>query len=89
MNSGRAWLLILHSDNGERKPETDLVIDPDFDVIEAVFWKLNAAEDMNIGCVGIECGKPESDRGLRDGSVVIAAQHKGFLFKFSGAPTPS
>jgi len=82
-------LLILHGNDRERKTETDLVIDPDFDVVETVFGKLNSTKNMHIGRVRIQSRKSKSDNGLGDGGIVIATHHKRFLLKFSGPPAPS
>ncbi len=89
MNSGGSGLLILHGDDSKREPEADLVIDTDFDVVETVFGKLNAPKNMHIGRVGIQSRESKLDGGLGDGCIVIAAHHKGFLFKLTGPSAPS
>lgn len=81
--------MILHGDDGERKPESDLVINPDFNVVKPVFRELDPAEYMDIRRVGIQGGEAESDRGFGDWSIVIATHHQRFLLKFPGATTPS
>jgi len=88
-NSSVAGLLILHGDNGKGKPEADLVINPDFNVVKPVFRELDAAENMNIGRVRIQGRKAEPDGGFGDRSIVITTHHQRFLLKFPGATTPS
>lgn len=84
-------LVSLMGDLNDRKrnPQADFVIKLNLDMVGAIFLKLHAAKEMDIGGMGIEIGECEGYLGLRDGLVFLGIVDEAFLDEVTASTAPA
>ena len=91
------WNLILTPDSlrrldfdyGQRKPQLQLIIEINLDMVEAELLELYPAEIMHIGCVPFHLLQIEMHLRLRNRLGVIRSHNFRALMKAPGAAAPA
>lgn len=81
--------LCIDLDHRQGNPQADFVIDLNLNMVGAVFLKLHAAKEMDIGGVGVEIGERERNLRLGNGLVFLGIVDEAFLDEVTTATTPA
>lgn len=80
---------LLDRNDRERKAEAELAIDPDLDRIDAVFLKLEPAENVHVRRVSIQGRKGELNLALGNRILIIGIEDQRVLIELPDSAAPS